>query len=151
MVLARSWIGVSLPSECLSEIGKSRVVAARIEFPGCPPFVAVSAYLISGACMVQDNLDILQAIGEAAASSSEPFLSGGDFNAGLRDVAETGLAEKMCSDLLEASDGFGSCKGPTDFSNIGHFCCESNLARGWLASLPSWMWTHTLIDRFGWR
>ena len=77
MVPARSWIGLSLPSECLSEICKSRAVAARIEFPGCPPFVAVSAYLISGVSMVQDNFDILQATGEAAASSSEPiFLRG---------------------------------------------------------------------------
>ena len=50
------------------------MVAARIAFPGCTPFVAVSAYLIPGVCMVQENLDILQAIGEAAASCSEPFL-----------------------------------------------------------------------------
>ena len=130
MVLARSWIGVSFPSECLSEICKSRAVAARIEFPGCPPFVAVSAYLTSGVGMVQDALNILQAIGEAAASSSGPFLIGGDFNAGLEEAAEAGFAEKMCSDLLEASDGFGSCRGPTIFSNIDYFCCESNLARG---------------------
>ena len=36
----------------------------------------------------------------------------------------------MCSDLLEASDGFGSCNGPAGFSNIDYFCCEGNLARG---------------------
>ena len=94
-------------------------------FLAAPPFVAVSAYLISVVGMVQENADILQAIGEAAS-----FFIGGDFNAGLEEVAETGFAEKMCSDFLGASDGFGSCKGPTKFSNIDYFCCESNLARG---------------------
>eukprot|EP00972_Heterocapsa_arctica_P026188 3855327-Heterocapsa_arctica.AAC.1 len=65
MVLARDWLGISKPSFPYV-IVPGMVVAAKIEFPGCPAFCAISAYLIKG--IEEDNLQLLEAMGVAGAS-----------------------------------------------------------------------------------
>eukprot|EP00972_Heterocapsa_arctica_P064345 9496414-Heterocapsa_arctica.AAC.1 len=71
MILARDWLGISEPSFPF-KIVPGRIVAATIEFPGCPPFCAISAYMVTGKGIVDENLQLLEAIGVAGASSELP-------------------------------------------------------------------------------
>ena len=128
MVLGRSWLGVSEPSDIPSIIVQGRAVAAVIEFPGCPPFLAVSAYLHSGVGLSVDNLQLLEEIGRAGASSALPMLLGADFNISATEVHSSGFPQKLGCKLLEPA--MGTCKGRSGVSTIDFFACELNMAKG---------------------
>eukprot|EP00972_Heterocapsa_arctica_P057125 8428972-Heterocapsa_arctica.AAC.1 len=78
MILARDWLGVSKPTFPFI-IDPGRIVAAKIEFPGCPPFCAISAYMVTGKGIEDENLQLLDAIGVAGASTELPVVLGADF------------------------------------------------------------------------
>ena len=58
MILVRSWVGICYPDYIGHVVVPGRVVAARVDYPGFPPFVAISAYLVSGAGLAAENLEI---------------------------------------------------------------------------------------------
>eukprot|EP00972_Heterocapsa_arctica_P018909 2794034-Heterocapsa_arctica.AAC.1 len=64
MILTRDWLGLSEPN-FNPTIVSGRAIAAKVEYPGCPPFLAISAYLHTGKGIEEANLQLLQAIGEA--------------------------------------------------------------------------------------
>ena len=128
MVLGRSWLGISEPADIPSVIVPGRAEAAVVEFPGCPPFLAVSAYLHSGEGLSENNLQLLEDIGRAGASSSLPMLLGADFNMSAAGVFSSGFPQKLGCKLLEPA--LGTCKGRGGISTIDFFACELNLANG---------------------
>ena len=130
MVLAREWIGLSKPDDVPSLISPGRAVAARVEFPGFPPFLAVSLYLYTGQALEEPSLSLMQQVGEVAAASSLPVIVGGDFQACPQDIASLGFHSKLCSRILSPKGDMGTCRGGSgSFSCIDYFVCEGNLSK----------------------
>ena len=131
MILVRSWVGICYPDYIGHVVVPGRVVAARVDYPGFPPFVAISAYLVSGAGLAAENLEILEAIGRATFSQSLPCIVGGDFNNLPGDIVGTGFPGKMGGRVVSPYDGMGTCKNKSgDLRCIDFFVVEGNLAKG---------------------
>ena len=76
----------------------------------------------------QGNLQLLEDIGRAGASSALPMLLGADFNMSATEVHSSGFPQKLGCKLLEPA--MGTCKGRGGVSTIDFFACELNMAKG---------------------
>ncbi len=131
-VLARSHIGISLPPSGTEHIEPGRAVAARIEAPGCRPFVAMSIYLHDGKGLARCNLDLLGKAGTFLAAQGEhcPFIVGGDFQVPPEDIATVGLANELKAALVASRHARGTCRTARSAREIDYFYVSTGMTDG---------------------
>jgi hypothetical protein len=116
----------------------SHAVAARVEAPGCRPFVAVSAYLQDGEGLGKTNMAMLQRIGLCITAQGEDtaFVIGGDFQATPQQLAATGYAGQMGATIAASADPRGTCSTPTSAREIDFYLISTGLSAG-IASIQT--------------
>ncbi len=132
-ILAKSHLGISMPAVGSEIICPAHVVAARIEAPGCRPFLAVSAYLQDGDGLGKTNMGMIQRIGLCIAAQGEdvPFvIGGGDFQATPQQLATTGCAAQMGAVIAASADPMGTCRTHTSSREIDFYLVSTGLSAG---------------------
>ena len=104
-------VGISLASPNCSTVVPGRIVAAKIEAPGYPPFLGSSIYLRLDIGAAGEHLDHLASLGKFACEASHPVLFGGDFQLGPGYLSETAFAEALSAIVLKPRARRGTCKG----------------------------------------
>ncbi len=131
-VIARQHIGLSLPMVGSEIVVAARVIAARIEAPGCRPCLAISCYLHDGVGLGRDNLEVLRQLGAFITAHGDdcPFIIGGDLQVTPQEMASTGFAGQ-CSAVVAAScDPAGTCRTARTAREIDFFMVSRGLSAG---------------------
>ncbi len=131
-ILAKSHLGISMPAVGSEIVCPAHAVAARIEAPGCRPFMAVSVYPQDGDGLGKTNMGMLQRIGLRIAAQGEdsPFIIGGDLQATPQQLAATGYAGQLGAVIAASADPMGTCRTPTTSREIDYFVVSTGLSAG---------------------
>ncbi len=131
-ILAKSHLGISLPAVGSEVVCPAHVVAARVEAPGCRPFLAVSAYLQDGDGLGKTNMGMIQRIGLCIAAQGEdvPFVIGGDFQATPQQLATTGCAGQMGAVIVASADPRGTCRTHNSSREIDYYVVSAGMSAG---------------------
>ncbi len=131
-VLARAHVGLSLPPSGTEIVEPARVVAAKVEAPGCRPMVVVSMYLHDGKGLAKCNIDLLGKVGGFLAAQGEgrPFVVGGDMQMPPEDLAHVGLASELSAVLVASRDPRGTCRTARAARELDYFLVSAGLADG---------------------
>ena len=87
-----------------------RLVSGLLEAPGYGSILLVSAYLVAGANLDEQNLGILERLGRVLTSSTHPYIVGGDFQVSPGTMVTIDFTQVVGATLVTASDGLGTCK-----------------------------------------
>ncbi len=103
---------MSYPLNGGHQVVPHRACAARVEAPGCRPFVAYSLYLYDGKGLTKPNLDMLAAVGGHvdAQGDETQFVIGGDFQIEPSTIANAGFADSIDATLYASGDPRGTCR-----------------------------------------
>ncbi len=131
-ILARPHIGLGLPLVGTEEIIPARMIAARIEAPGCRPLVAIAAYFHDGQGLAFCNLEMLRIAGLFLKSQGEevPFVMGADFQMEPHEIATAAFAQEVGATIVATGDAAGTCRTGRTARELDYFYVSSGLADG---------------------
>eukprot|EP00959_Pyramimonas_sp_CCMP1952_P386099 8091851-Pyramimonas_sp.AAC.1 len=77
-IFVRSWLGcLEVPG---GQVVCGRALVCAFEIPGCPPFLAASAYLHHSEGLSDANLSLLSSLGVVPSTAARPWILGAGFH-----------------------------------------------------------------------
>ncbi len=130
-ILARTYLGMSVPVEGGHRLYAGRAIAARIQVPSCRPFVFYSLYLKDGAGLGQQNADIMGRLVTHARMQPEGtlVLAAGDFQVEPEQLATLDVLQAARLSIVAAEDPRGTCRSTRSASCIDYFVMSAGLAK----------------------
>ena len=95
MVLVQSWLGLTRPIFVDSVLVLGRVVAAVVQVPGLPDFLAMSVYLHTGEGLDTANQEVLEIVAKAIDLEAKPVVAGGDWQVAPHPVGHDDLGHGL--------------------------------------------------------
>ncbi len=131
-ILTRPHIGLGLPLVGTEELVPARMLAARIEAPGCRPLIAIAAYFHDGQGLSRCNLEMLRVAGVFLKAQGEevPFVMGADFQMEPHEIASAGFAQEVGAAIVATGDASGTCRTGRTARELDFFFVSSGLTDG---------------------
>ncbi len=131
-ILTRPHVGLGLPMVGTEELVPARMLAARLEAPGCRPFIAIAAYFHDGQGLAHCNMEMLRVAGVFLKAQGEevPFVMGADFQMEPHEIAAAGFAQEVGATIVATGDASGTCRTGRTARELDYFYVSSGLTDG---------------------
>ena len=128
-ILVRDYMGLTCcpAGEGGSEVYGSRVLAAKVQFPGALAITAYSAYFVDGTGMADQNVLIASALGKHIGKQPRQVIVGGDFNMSPAEMSDSDVPAMAGLQIVATSKP--TCVQAKSSSVLDFFLVSSALAK----------------------